>query len=50
MKALQAQIEEQTRLAKEQVEALLEDRRIQMEEAEVRHHRDQDKIKTITER
>ncbi|KAF4787824.1 Coiled-coil domain-containing protein 77 [Turdus rufiventris] len=50
VKALQAQIEEQTRLAKEQVEALLEDRRIQMEEAEVRHHRDQDKIKTITER
>ncbi|NXR17351.1 CCD77 protein, partial [Cinclus mexicanus] len=50
VKALQAQIEEQTRLAKEQVEALLEDRRIQMEEAEVRHRRDQDKIKTITEK
>ncbi|NXH58071.1 CCD77 protein, partial [Rhabdornis inornatus] len=50
VKALQAQIEEQTRLAKEQVEALLEDRRIQMEEAEVRHQRDQDKIKTVTEK
>ncbi|NXO10147.1 CCD77 protein, partial [Oriolus oriolus] len=50
VKALQAQIEEQTRLAKEQVEALLEDRRIQMEEAEVRHRRDQEKIKTITEK
>ncbi|XP_032912938.1 coiled-coil domain-containing protein 77 isoform X2 [Catharus ustulatus] len=50
VKALQAQMEEQTRLAKEQVEALLEDRRIQMEEAEVRHQRDQDKIQTITER
>ncbi|NXA98000.1 CCD77 protein, partial [Melanocharis versteri] len=50
VKALQAQIEEQTRLAKEQVEALLEDRRIQMEESEVRHRRDQDKIKTITEK
>ncbi|NWX30582.1 CCD77 protein, partial [Notiomystis cincta] len=50
VKALQAQIEEQTRLAKEQVEALLEDRRIQMEEAEVRHRRDQDKIKAITEK
>ncbi|NXS78062.1 CCD77 protein, partial [Erpornis zantholeuca] len=50
VKALQAQIEEQTRLAKEQVEALLEDRRIQMEEAEVRHRRDQEKIKAITEK
>lgn len=50
MKALQAQIEEQTRLAKEQVEALLEDRRLQMEEAEVRHQRDQERIKAITEK
>ncbi|NXS16121.1 CCD77 protein, partial [Mystacornis crossleyi] len=50
VKALQAQMEEQTRLAKEQVEALLEDRRIQMEEAEVRHRRDQEKIKTVTEK
>ncbi|NWW39576.1 CCD77 protein, partial [Panurus biarmicus] len=50
VKALQAQLEEQTRLTKEQVEALLEDRRIQMEEAEVRHRRDQDKIKAVTEK
>ncbi|XP_053799509.1 coiled-coil domain-containing protein 77 [Vidua chalybeata] len=50
VKALQAQIEEQARLTKEQVEALLEDRRIQMEEAEVRHRKDQDKIKAITEK
>ncbi|NXU43718.1 CCD77 protein, partial [Drymodes brunneopygia] len=50
VKALQAQIEEQTRLAKDQVDALLEDRRIQMEEAEVRHQRDQDTIKAITEK
>lgn len=50
VKALQAQIEEQTRLAKDQVEALLEDRRIQMEEAEVRHQRDQDTIKAMTEK
>ncbi|NWV26745.1 CCD77 protein, partial [Origma solitaria] len=50
VKALQAQIEEQTRLAREQIEALLEDRRIQMEEAEVRHRKDQEKIKTITEK
>ncbi|NXF17802.1 CCD77 protein, partial [Rhodinocichla rosea] len=50
VKALQAQIEEQTRLTKEQVETLLEDRRIQMEEAEVRHQKDQEKIKAITEK
>ncbi|XP_063251129.1 coiled-coil domain-containing protein 77 isoform X7 [Prinia subflava] len=49
VKALQAQLEEQTRLAKEQVEALLEDRRLQMEEAEVRHRREQDKLKAVTE-
>ncbi|XP_064510672.1 coiled-coil domain-containing protein 77 isoform X1 [Pseudopipra pipra] len=50
IQALQAQIEEQTRLSKEQVEALLEDRRIHMEEAEVQHQRDQEKIKAITEK
>ncbi|OWK62478.1 Coiled-coil domain-containing protein 77 [Lonchura striata] len=50
VKALQAQIEEQTRLTKEQVQALLEDRRIQMEEAEARHQKDQDKIKAVTEK
>ncbi|NXJ59686.1 CCD77 protein, partial [Rostratula benghalensis] len=50
VEALQAQIEEQTRLSKEQVEALLEDRRIHMEEAQIQHQRDQDKIKTITDK
>lgn len=50
MEALQAQLEEQTRLAKEQVEALLEDRRIRIEEAQVQHQRDQEKIKDITEK
>ncbi|XP_075577472.1 coiled-coil domain-containing protein 77 [Pelecanus crispus] len=50
VEALQAQIEEQTRLSKEQVEALLEDRRIHMEEAQVQHQRDQDRIKTITDK
>uniref|UniRef100_A0A8C8BEB6 Coiled-coil domain containing 77 n=1 Tax=Otus sunia TaxID=257818 RepID=A0A8C8BEB6_9STRI len=50
VEALQAQIEEQTRLSKEQVEALLEDRRIHMEEAQVQHQRDKDKIKTVTEK
>ncbi|NWW48574.1 CCD77 protein, partial [Pedionomus torquatus] len=50
VEALQAQIEEQTRLSKEQVEALLEDRRIRMEEAQVQHQRDKDKIKIITDK
>ncbi|NWS97401.1 CCD77 protein, partial [Mionectes macconnelli] len=50
VQALQAQIEEQTRLSKEQIEALLEDRRIHMEEAEVQHQRDQEKIKAVTEK
>ncbi|XP_010123981.1 PREDICTED: coiled-coil domain-containing protein 77, partial [Chlamydotis macqueenii] len=50
VEALQAQLEEQTRLSKEQVEALLEDRRIRTEEAEVQHQRDQEKIKTITDK
>ncbi|KAM9390003.1 coiled-coil domain-containing protein 77 [Phaethornis superciliosus] len=50
VEALQAQLEEQTRLSKEQVEALLDDRRIHMEEAQVQHQRDQDKIKTISDK
>ncbi|NXK30738.1 CCD77 protein, partial [Piprites chloris] len=50
IQALQAQIEEQTRLSKEQIEALLEDRRIHMEEAEVQHQRDQEKIKAVTDK
>ncbi|KAM4675565.1 coiled-coil domain-containing protein 77 [Discoglossus pictus] len=50
VEALQAQLEEQTRLSKEQVESLLDDRRIRMEEAQVQHQRDQDKIKAMTEK
>ncbi|XP_062423223.1 coiled-coil domain-containing protein 77 [Rhea pennata] len=50
VEALQAQMEEQTRLSKEQLEALLEDRRIHMEEVKVQHQRDQDKIKNITDK
>lgn len=50
VEALQAQLEEQTRLSKEQLEALLEDRRIRIEEAQVQHQRDQIKIKDITEK
>ena len=50
VEALQAQLEEQTRLAKEQLDALLEDRRVKVEEAETRRQRDADKIQTLTEK
>ncbi|KAM8971854.1 coiled-coil domain-containing protein 77 [Pelodytes ibericus] len=50
IEALQAQLEEQTRLSKEQIESLLDDRKIRMEEAQVQHQRDQDKVKQLTEK
>ncbi|KAK2866848.1 hypothetical protein QQF64_022478 [Cirrhinus molitorella] len=50
VEALQAQLEEQTRVAKEQVEALLEDRRIHQEERQVQHQRDQDRITALTDK
>ncbi|KAG1957611.1 coiled-coil domain-containing protein 77 isoform X2 [Pimephales promelas] len=50
VEALQAQMEEQTRLAKEQVEALLEDRRIHLEERQVQHQRDQERITAQAEK
>ncbi|XP_053410450.1 coiled-coil domain-containing protein 77 isoform X2 [Nycticebus coucang] len=46
--ALQAQLEEQTRLSREQVEGLMEDRQIRIEEIQVLHQRNQDKIKELT--
>ena len=50
VEALQAQLEEQTRLAKEQVDALMEDRRVKAEEYDTRAKRDMDKIQTLTEK
>ncbi|XP_043564839.1 coiled-coil domain-containing protein 77 isoform X2 [Chiloscyllium plagiosum] len=50
VEALQSQLQEQTQLAKEQTDALLEDRRIRMEEAHVQHERDKDKIKSLAEK
>ena len=50
VEALQAQLAEQTKLAKEQVDALMEDRRVKMEEFETRRQRDLDKIQTLTEK
>lgn len=50
VEALQAQLEEQTRLAKEQLESLLEDRRIHIEEGQVQRQRDQERITALTEK
>lgn len=50
MEALQAQLQEQARLTKEQVDALMEDRRVKAEEYETRRLRDQDKIQMLTEK
>ncbi|XP_064199441.1 coiled-coil domain-containing protein 77 [Anguilla rostrata] len=50
VEALQAQMEEQTRLAKEQVESLLEDRRIQAEEVQVQRTRDEERVAALTDK
>jgi len=50
IEALQTQMKEQTRLNKEQTEALLEDRRIRIEESDSRRLRDQDKLQMLTEK
>ncbi|XP_067683914.1 coiled-coil domain-containing protein 77-like [Haliotis asinina] len=50
VEALQAQMEEQAKLAKEQAEAMLEDRRVKEEEFETRRQRDEDKIRNLTEK
>uniref|UniRef100_F6UDC7 Coiled-coil domain containing 77 n=1 Tax=Ornithorhynchus anatinus TaxID=9258 RepID=F6UDC7_ORNAN len=50
VEALQAQLEEQTKLCKDRIEGFLEDRRIRLEEAQVQHQRDQDKIKALADK
>lgn len=50
VEALQAQMEEQTRLAKEQVEALMEERRIHLEERQIQQQRDSDRITALTDK
>ena len=50
VEALQAQIEEQTKLAKEQIDGLLEDRRVKVEEGEAKRQREEDKVATLTEK
>ncbi|KAK2149080.1 hypothetical protein NP493_3074g00001 [Ridgeia piscesae] len=50
VEALQAQLEEQTRLSREQLEAMFEDRRVKQEESDARRQRDTDKIQVITKK
>uniref|UniRef100_A0A1I8JHI9 Coiled-coil domain containing 77 n=2 Tax=Macrostomum lignano TaxID=282301 RepID=A0A1I8JHI9_9PLAT len=48
--SLQSQLEEQAKLSKEQVNALMEDRRIRAMEADSSRDRDQDKIKELADK
>lgn len=50
VEALQVQMEEKTRLAQEQIEMLMEDRRLKTEEAEVQRNRYQKQIRALTDR
>jgi coiled-coil domain-containing protein 77 len=50
IEALQAQLEEQTKLAKEQIESLLEDRRVRIEEYDVQRKRDEERLKQTQEK
>jgi len=50
IEALQAQLEEQTKLAKEQIESLLEDRRIRIEEYDIQRKRDEERLKSTQEK
>ncbi|XP_041348679.1 coiled-coil domain-containing protein 77-like [Gigantopelta aegis] len=50
VEALQAQMQEQAKLSKDQMSAMMEDRRVKEEEFETRLQRDEDKIKTLTEK
>ncbi|XP_075894154.1 coiled-coil domain-containing protein 77 [Nelusetta ayraudi] len=50
VEALQAQLQEQTRLAKEQVESLLDDRNIKSEEAQAQRLHDQKRMASLTDK
>ena len=49
IESLQAQIEEVTKHTKEQIDALMEDRRVHIDEQTAQRERDSDKIKSLTE-
>ncbi|XP_060046307.1 coiled-coil domain-containing protein 77 isoform X2 [Erinaceus europaeus] len=48
VEALQAQLEEQTKLSREHVEGLMQDRHIRIEEIQVQHQRNQDRVRELT--
>ncbi|KAL3853667.1 hypothetical protein ACJMK2_017190 [Sinanodonta woodiana] len=50
VESLQAQIQDQAKLAKEQIQALQDDRKVKDEEMETRRQRDEAKIHTLTEK
>ena len=50
IECLQAQLEEQTKHAKENVEALIADRKVKDEELEARKFRDEEKIRVLLEK
>lgn len=50
VESLQAQLEEQTKLSREEIQGLLEDRRVRSEEHDASSQRDQDKVKNLTEK
>ena len=50
VEALRAQLEEQTRVAREQLDALLHDRQVSADETQARQQRDLGKIQTLTEK
>ena len=50
VEALQNQLREQTKLAKDQMSAMLEDRKVRTEEAETRQSRDEEKVMHLTEK
>lgn len=50
VEALQAQLQEQTRLSKEQVESLLDDRNIKSQEAQAQRLHDQKQIESLTDK
>ena len=50
IESLQAQIEEQTKLSKEQINALLEDRKVAQDEQQIQRERDTSKIKSLADK
>jgi len=50
IESLQAQLEEQTKISKEQINALLEDRKVAQDEQQIQRERDTSKIKSLADK